>query len=122
MRAYTPILTLKSAKQALRRGDVSALPYDDESFDKVYSIHSIYFWPGPVDCLGEVRRVHKPGGLAAIAILSREQMLKMKPQLSGFSLYSGEELVEMMEQAGFINVRLEEATNKPGLCVIGVRR
>lgn len=115
-------IAVREGRVELRRGDISALPYENEAFDKAYSIHSIYFWPDPLVALREMRRVLKPGGLAAISILSRDDMLKMGSRLPDFSLYSGKELVDLLERAGFTDVRLEEYTDKPGLCVIGVNK
>lgn len=111
---------VREGRVEIHHGDISALPYEDDSFDKAYAIHSIYFWPDPLAALGEMRRVLKPGGLAAISILSRDDMLKMGPRLPDFILYSGKELVDLFEHAGFIDVRLEEYPDKPGLCVIGL--
>lgn len=46
----------------LDRGDCIALPYGDGAFDKVYTVHTIYFWPRPHAHLGEILRVLAPGG------------------------------------------------------------
>lgn len=82
---------VREGRAEIRHGDISVLPYEDGAFDKSYAIHSIYFWPDPAAALAEMRRVLKPGGLAAISILSRDDMLRMGPRLPGFSLYSGNE-------------------------------
>ncbi|EFI52781.1 class I SAM-dependent methyltransferase [Afipia sp. 1NLS2] len=38
------------------------LPFDDQSFDKVFAVHTIYFWKTPLDHLAEAHRVLKPEG------------------------------------------------------------
>lgn len=43
-------------------GSSDRLPFDDQSFDKVLAVHTIYFWKAPLDHLAEARRVLKPGG------------------------------------------------------------
>jgi ubiquinone/menaquinone biosynthesis C-methylase UbiE len=43
-------------------GSSDRLPFDDQSFDKVFAVHTIYFWKTPLDHLAEARRVLKPGG------------------------------------------------------------
>lgn len=45
-----------------RLGSSDRLPFDDQSFDKVFAVHTIYFWKTPLDHLAEARRVLKPGG------------------------------------------------------------
>ena len=53
----------RAGRVEIRHGSVAALPYNDESFDKVIGVETFYFWPDPVANLREVRRVMKPGGL-----------------------------------------------------------
>ena len=43
-------------------GSSDRLPFDDQSFDKVFAVHTIYFWKTPLDHLAEALRVLKPGG------------------------------------------------------------
>lgn len=40
---------VKQGQVDLRYGDVINLPFEDNSFDKAFSIHSIYFWPFPLE-------------------------------------------------------------------------
>jgi SAM-dependent methyltransferase len=46
-------------KMELKLGNTTRIPYDDGRFDKVYSVHTIYFWPEPARDLQEIRRVLK---------------------------------------------------------------
>jgi SAM-dependent methyltransferase len=43
-------------------GSSDRLPFADQSFDKVFAVHTIYFWKTPLDHLAEAHRVLKPGG------------------------------------------------------------
>jgi ubiquinone/menaquinone biosynthesis C-methylase UbiE len=45
-----------------RFGSSDRLPYADRAFDKAYAVHTIYFWTTPLEHLGEVHRVLRPGG------------------------------------------------------------
>ncbi len=107
----------------LKQGDVASLPYPDESFDKAFSIHSIYFWAQPIDCIKELRRVSKPGGLLAITIKPKDKWDK-EPESSLRTLYFGKDLVTMFTTAGFREVRVQvcpEQDKFPGECVLGVK-
>ncbi len=44
------------------RGDAERLPYQDDTFDVVWSSGSIEYWPNPVTALAEIHRVTRPGG------------------------------------------------------------
>jgi len=48
------------------RGDAERLPFEDDTFDVVWSSGSIEYWPNPVDALAECRRITKPGGQVLI--------------------------------------------------------
>ena len=117
--------TIRAGRMELKQGDVASLPYPDESFDKAFSIHSIYFWAGPVNCLLELRRVLKPGGLLAITILPKDKWSDAQRGESSLrKLYFGTDVARMFSDAGFREVRVEaspEPDKFPGECVLGVK-
>lgn len=103
--------------RAVRRGlvqlhcaDVVDLPFDDGRFDKVFSIHSIYFWPDPLRALQEVWRVLRPDGLLALTVLPRERWGRSATdELAGSATcrpYSGDELMVLLAMCGFGDVRI----------------
>jgi ubiquinone/menaquinone biosynthesis C-methylase UbiE len=98
----------------LRHGDAARLPFADNSFDKGYSIHSIYFWPDPLAALREVCRILKPAGLFILTVLPKAKWNPDNPDLAGTpecKPYSGEELAALLTQAGFTDTRIEADPN-----------
>src|SRR4051812_27647663 len=89
----------------LRYGDVAALPFDDQSFDIAFGIHTIYFWSRPLEALREVLRVLKPGGRLGLTILPRERWNPDDPTAPvGTPVcrpYTTAELERMLLVAGF---------------------
>ncbi len=59
---------VKAGRVVLARGTITALPYEDHSFDKVMTIHTFSFWSEPAGALGELYRVLKPGGRLVITL------------------------------------------------------
>ncbi len=119
---------VQAGRVEIRHSNVAALPYDDESFDKVCAIETFYFWPDPVANLQEVRRVMKPGGLVALAMEgSKEapnwQKLAAQTAQMGFPLYSGAEMVKMLTAAEFSQAQFEAVPDKGWgwLCALGVK-
>jgi ubiquinone/menaquinone biosynthesis C-methylase UbiE len=52
----------------LRLGDAENMPYEDESFDAVYTFGVIHHSPNTEKIVDEIYRVLKPGGTAIIAV------------------------------------------------------
>lgn len=55
-------LLLKSGRLHLHEGASDAMPYADQSFDKILTMHTIYFWEDAAAHFKEIFRVLAPGG------------------------------------------------------------
>jgi ubiquinone/menaquinone biosynthesis C-methylase UbiE len=101
----------KSGIVDLRYADVVKIPFADATFDKAYSIHSIYFWQKPLVALQEIHRVMKVDGTLILTILPREKWNIDNPeQVVGTpecTPYSAQELETLLNQTGFNRVRVE---------------
>lgn len=98
---------IAAGRMEVQLGDVSQLPYPDESFDRGLTVNTIYFWPDALKGLEEIRRVLKPQGRVAVAIRSKEKMSKYQVTRHGFRLFSPGELAGLMQMAGFRALRVE---------------
>lgn len=63
---------IRHGRVELRLGTAEKLPFESAFFDKVYSVHTLYFWEGPAEVVAELRRVLKTGRPAR-ALLSTER-------------------------------------------------
>lgn len=63
-------------------GDVSRLPFEEDSFDWAWSVDCVGFIPAsPVRLLKELARVVRPGGSVAVLLWSSQQLLPGYPLL-----------------------------------------
>jgi ubiquinone/menaquinone biosynthesis C-methylase UbiE len=107
----------------LKHGEISSLPYPDESFDLAFTIHCIYFWANPIEGVKELRRVLKSSGLLAITILPKDKWNRPAPP-DLFTLYNSDEVAQLLSKAGFRDVRVESCPQRdrfPGECVLGLK-
>jgi ubiquinone/menaquinone biosynthesis C-methylase UbiE len=118
----------QQGKTDLRHGDSTCLPFPNESFNKAYSVHSIYFWPQPLKALQEIRRVLEPDGICIITLLPRHRMRVDFPDspedAPNFKQYSGEKLTNLFLEAGFHNARIASDPNerkRSNFSVIGLK-
>jgi ubiquinone/menaquinone biosynthesis C-methylase UbiE len=115
---------ISAGRVDLKQGDVSSLPYDDETFDKVIAVQLIYFCQPPHVFLKESQRVLKPGGKIAVSFIAKDDMAKYKFTQTGvFALYTGQGTLKLLTEAGFTQAHFEI---KPvrlgmGICAIAER-
>lgn len=64
--------SIDAGRVELRHGDAAALPYDAGSFDKVLSVHTLYFWADAAVVVRELHRVLAPGGRLVLGFRSKE--------------------------------------------------
>ena len=101
----------------LRQADVSNLPYEENSFDKVFAINSLHHWPDPASGLRECRRVLKAGGL--VAIIEQPHGVQSEAAIRR----RGDELVRQLLPAGFLEATGigENLQRGPVVFVTGVK-
>jgi ubiquinone/menaquinone biosynthesis C-methylase UbiE len=81
------------------------MPFEDGSFDRVLTVHTIYFWPDPELALREILRVLKPGGRLILVTDTRGPPKAIAKH--GFSSYSEEQQSELLRTVGFSGIAIE---------------
>lgn len=93
----------------LIRGDATALPFGDASFDGACCFAALHLFPDPFAALDEMRRTLRPGGrIALLTSVRRELTIRpLKPLIeraSGMRIFEGDEIVAALEQRGFDDI------------------
>ena len=102
------------------QGDVSDLPLETGSFDLACAFETVYFWPGPVESFREVFRILGPEGTFLIVNESdglNEGDRKWLSLIDGLAIYTEEELVRFLEEAGFSEAEADRVPKKHWLCL-----
>ncbi|MEM5017654.1 class I SAM-dependent methyltransferase [Metabacillus indicus] len=108
--------SLYAKKAQLIQANVNMLPLEDESFHRVFSIHTIYFWDDLSETLSEIFRVLKPGGSFVITLCDG----KNDEVWEGIRSMMEERLIPVAKEIGFFNVRLLKGPNSREFHTIAV--
>lgn len=92
------------------QADVGALPFKDASFDVVTAFETVYFWPDIERAFAEVHRALASGGLFLVCNEvdgTRAETYEFAKNFEGMHVYTNEQLVALLEAAGFSTVHAE---------------
>lgn len=97
-----------------------ALPLRDGEADTLFTINTIYFWEDLKATLTEFRRVLKKNGRLVIGMRPKRTMVAYPFTRFGFNMYSREDVVALVTDAGFQVIDVIEK-EEPGQEVNGSR-
>ncbi|MPT30648.1 MAG: class I SAM-dependent methyltransferase [Chryseobacterium sp.] len=80
--------------------DGNKIPFENESFDKVMTVNTIYFWENPVEFFNEIYRVLKKDG-SFVLTFAKKDFMKNLPFTADFKLYNYEDVEELVAQTNF---------------------
>jgi ubiquinone/menaquinone biosynthesis C-methylase UbiE len=83
-------------------GTADRLPFPDNTFDKILSVNTIYFWNDPEKELSEIRRVLKADGILVLGLRPKSTMQYYPFVQYGFTMFTKEEVSEILIKNGFI--------------------
>ncbi len=117
---------VESGKLTVVHGSVSDLPFADDTFDKIFSIESYYFWPDLANDLKEIRRVLKPGGKVFIAadIHHRENLpekVEYYVRTLNMTNLTFQQFHDALTEAGFVNVTVHGKDGEEWMCGEGTK-
>lgn len=88
--------------------DGENIPFEDESFDKIFSVNTLYFWKKPLDFLIEIFRVLKQDGTFVLTFGQKKFMKNLPFTAFGFQLYSNIDIISLLEKSPFSDLSLSE--------------
>ncbi len=104
---------IEKGKVRLQDGECSTLPYNNESFDKLCLVNTLYFWKEPGKYFSEMFRVMVSGGTIVIGFRDDKQMSTLNLSKDIFNSYSQEDVVNLLLKAGFSDAYITEKEGLP---------
>ncbi|MBL3546202.1 class I SAM-dependent methyltransferase [Chryseobacterium sp. KMC2] len=86
----------------------SILPFKDETFNKIFTVNTVYFWENPVAFLNEIYRVLKDDGTFVLTFAQKDFMEKLPFTAYDFTLYNNAEMEELISQSHFKRMKTSE--------------
>jgi ubiquinone/menaquinone biosynthesis C-methylase UbiE len=102
----------ESGSIKVKVGSSENLPFEDNSFDKIFCINVIYFWESPEVHLREIYRVLKSGGNFYTTFRPAQTMAQLPFTKYGFKLYSEQDWFQLLFSNNFnqISAKTQEET------------
>jgi len=98
--------------------DGLAIPFPDSSFEKIFTVNTIYFWTNPVFLLSELYRVLKTNGILNITYMHENFMQQLPFAQFGFTFYDNENIMQLINETQFkvfsSDTQAENFKNKSG--------
>jgi ubiquinone/menaquinone biosynthesis C-methylase UbiE len=101
-RKFTKLISQGSV--VLMEGSVSKIPFENDWFDKVSTVNTIYFWPNPATGMAEIHRVMKPQGRFVLTYFTKEVFHSTR---YGFTIYPEEQLRDLLVKADFTDIQVK---------------
>ena len=116
---------ISSGKVNIRHGDFEKIAYRDNSFDKICSANTVYFWSAPDDYVKKIFRILKPDGKLVLAFEDNKQLEKRQLSTDVFHLYSREQMEELLQRNGFgkgVDMLSRDIKLKRYNCAVAVKK
>lgn len=93
---------LESGNMRLSLQNAEAMSFANDSFDKVYTVNTVYFWDNLERVMTEIRRVMKLNGLFINTLYSNETLDRFSHTKFGYKRFTTEQIRNASERAGFM--------------------
>jgi SAM-dependent methyltransferase len=108
---------IKGKQMRITLQDGAAMSFDNETFDKAYSINVAYFWPDLIAQMTEIHRVLRPKGVFFNTLYTNEALARFSHTRYGYRKISLNEWSDVCKKTGF-TVNSKPIANGLAYCLI----
>lgn len=103
---------IKENQVSFKLSDGESIPFEAPTFDKIFTVNTIYFWKNPIQYLKEIKRVLKSNGLFVLCFADKTFMQSLPFTQYGFELYDQETVTKLLGESGFTLEKTEIHTEE----------
>jgi ubiquinone/menaquinone biosynthesis C-methylase UbiE len=92
----------------LKHADSQTLPFPSHRFDKLLSVHTLYFWKHPIIEFREFRRVLRDGGKLVLGFKPKDQRTEAEFPAGVYTFRTVEEVCRLLSDSDFSQVAATE--------------
>jgi len=115
----------KNQRQFIEKGylnlylqNIANTSFEKETFSKIYTVNTIYFWNNMEKCFSEIKRILKPNGIFLNAVYTKEYLDKIIYTKYGFNKYSIEDIIKITEENGMKIIKAIEIKKNKAYCIL----
>jgi len=98
--------------------NIANTSFENETYNKIYTVNTMYFWNELEKCFSEIKRILKPNGIFLNAVYTREFLDRIIYTKYGFNKYSIDDVIKITEENGMTIVKLVEIKKNNTYCII----
>ncbi len=92
--------------------DGENIPYQNDFFDAIFSVNTIYFWQNPTKLIQEIERVLKPSGCCVLAYANKDFMCTLPFVGEKFKLFGRDEVEQLIQPSNLKIKAIKEVTEQ----------
>ena len=111
-------------KAIIRPGNFDELQFENNSYDKIFSVNTIYFWRSPVSTISKAFDLLKPNGTIVLGFHSKDEMEEMDLDENIFQLYSLQDVISLLKTDNLlkeVEIISKKGQGKVNYCAIGIK-
>ena len=98
--------------------NIQETSFENDTFDRIYTISTMYFWNDLGKCFSEIKRILKPNGLFLNIIYSKKFLDTLRYTTYGFTKFTIEDLERITEENGMKIIKTIGIYKNISYCVI----
>ena len=98
--------------------DIAGTSFAENTFDKIYTVNTMYFWHDLDKSFSEIKRILKPDGIFLNAVYTKKYLDKIIYTKYGFNKYGVEEIEKITENNGLKIIETIEIKKDKSYCIV----